>query len=191
MQDFDRIFTNETSSIGCIFGSSRVLFIKTGQGGSIYGYENKYLKLATYANEKYGCSVFVSSTLGDGKDAYDYEMSLVKEFVGSEDVEIYYLGVSKGGLIGCWYGADNQCIRKLISVNAPLMLNFHNRTLPALKKLEKERVTMVYGTLDPSYRYVEFLKSYATIKIIEGENHHLSNVNFEFEQLADELLSEL
>ena len=42
---FTQIFTSEDMSVGYIPGSSKVLFIKTGQGGSIYGYENKYLDI--------------------------------------------------------------------------------------------------------------------------------------------------
>ena len=45
-KDFAQIITVEDITIGYIPGSSKVLFIKTGQGGSIYGYENKYLDLA-------------------------------------------------------------------------------------------------------------------------------------------------
>ena len=49
--NFDKII-DETA--GYIHGSNKVLFIKTGQGGSIYGYENKYLDLAIEVNEKIG-----------------------------------------------------------------------------------------------------------------------------------------
>ena len=191
MKDFDRIFTNEASRVGCILGSSRVLFIKTGQGGTIYGEGDRYLRLATYANTKYGCSVFVASTVSDGREEYDREMRLVRECSGTDDIDIYYLGFSKGGLIGCWYGAEEPSVKRLVSVNAPLMINFQNRTRPALRKFEKGRVTMVYGTLDPSYRYVEFLKDDATVRVIEGGDHRLSNVDFRFEQLVDALLSAL
>ena len=59
---FTKTFIENGINIGYIDGSNKVLFIKTGQGGSIYGYENKYLDLAIWAKEQYGCSVFVSST---------------------------------------------------------------------------------------------------------------------------------
>ena len=52
-KDFTKIITVEETTIGYIPGSAKALFIKTGQGGSIYGYENKYLDLAFEVNEKY------------------------------------------------------------------------------------------------------------------------------------------
>ena len=52
--DFDQIIsdTKEQIKIGHIRGTKKVLFIKTGQGGTIYGYEGKYLDLAKVINEK-------------------------------------------------------------------------------------------------------------------------------------------
>ena len=187
MSDFEKIISDERVHIGYIYGSRTVLFIKTGQGGSIYGYENRYLDLALRIREKYGFSVFVSATSTDGRDVYDYEMSLIQGEL-SEDIEIYYMGVSKGGLIGCWYGKDNPKINRIVAVNAPLMVNFYNKTLPAIKALGRDRISMVYGSLDPSFKYVPFISNYTDVEIIENADHNLINVSFGISEIAEKIL---
>ena len=172
-KDFTNIFALEQTSIGYIPGSNQVLLIKTGQGGSIYGYENKYLDLALEVNEKYGFSVFVSATIVDTKESFARDIRVVEEALGTSDIEIYYLGVSKGGLIGIWYGADEPRMAKMVSVNAPLMINFHGKTLPGIKKLGREKLTMIYGSLDPSYKYIPFVYKHTNVQIIEGADHNL------------------
>ena len=126
-RDFTHVITNENVSVGYLSGSSKVLFIKTGQGGTIYGDGNKYLDLANRINEKYGCSVFVSATISDSREAYERDMQLLEQCSGTTEYEIYYLGVSKGGLIGLWQAADNPKIKKMLTINAPLMINYHGK----------------------------------------------------------------
>ena len=46
MMDFTKTIEDNSIKMGYIPGSQEVLFIKCGQGGTIYGYENKYLDLA-------------------------------------------------------------------------------------------------------------------------------------------------
>lgn len=173
MKDFDKIYEAEQTEIGCIFGSRRVLMIKTGQGGSIYGDERKYLGLAWEIRRKYGFSVFVSATVTDSREVFEKDVRLMEALLGTREVEIYYLGVSKGGLIGVWYGADEPRIVRMLSINAPLMVNFHRKTVPGAIGLGRERLTMLYGSLDPSYGYIPFAEKYANIEIVEGADHNL------------------
>ena len=177
--DFFKIISCNQVSIGYIPGSTKVLFIKTGQGGSIYGYENKYLDLAQEVNKKYGFSVFVSATIVDTKESFAKDIQVVEETLGTSAVEIYYLGVSKGGLIGIWHGKDEPKIKKMVSINAPLMINFHGKTLPGIKKFGSSKLTMIYGSLDPSYKYVPFVEKHANVQILEGESHNLRNINID------------
>ena len=184
---FTKTFIENGINIGYIDGSNKVLFIKTGQGGSIFGYENKYLNLAVWAKEQYGCSVVVSSTSVDTQDAYDYDMNFLEQIAG-ENIEVYYLGVSKGGLIGCWYGLEDGRIKRMTTVNAPLMINYHNRTLPALKKATQEQLTMIYGSEDPSAFYTQSVAKYVKVEIIEGEDHYLKNGKTSLIQIVDKYL---
>ena len=71
-ENFERTYKEENIHIGYIVGNHKAVFVKTGQGGSIYGYKNKYLDIALNLNKKYGCSVFVSNCVDvqiiDGAD---------------------------------------------------------------------------------------------------------------------------
>jgi hypothetical protein len=136
-------------SIGYIAGSATVLFIKTGQGGTIDGYEGRYVTLARRMHARYGCTVFVSETTTDLFDVFQKEMRLVKEHMPDGAYRICYMGVSKGGLIGCWYAGSDAHVERVACVNAPLMINLHNKTLPAIKDLS-QRLMMYCGSRDPS-----------------------------------------
>ena len=39
---------------GIVEGNDTIVFIKAGQNGSLYGYQNKYIKMAKRLNKKYG-----------------------------------------------------------------------------------------------------------------------------------------
>lgn len=187
-KNFTKILTADNLTVGYIPGSARVLFIKTGQGGSIYGYENRYLDIALEVNEKYGFSVFVSATTIDTKASFQRDIRTVEESLGTPDFEIHYVGVSKGGLIGIWHGCDEPRIAKMISINAPLMINYHSKTLPGVKKLGREKLTMVYGSLDPSYRYIPFVENRANLQTIEGVDHNLSGFTMRLHQIIEDSL---
>ena len=189
MRKFTRIIEEPLIKMGYVGGSDKVLFIKCGQGGSIYGYENKYLELALSVNEKYGFTVFVSEIVNDGKEAYEREMELVRLLVG-ESCRVYFLGISKGGLLLLWHGNDSVFSKRIVTVNAPLMINFHNRTRPAINKLDAEKLTMIYGTKDPSFSYVPFLSSCTDVQIIDGADHNLIGGNVGLDVIVEEMLTE-
>ena len=169
---YDEIITDDGVVIGHISGSERVLFIKTGQGGSIYGESDKYLNLAREINERYGMSIFVSATDCDSECIYQSEMELVKQKVKIEDYDMYYLGVSKGGLIGIWYAKGTPVLRNILTVNAPLMINFYSKSLPAIKTLG-DKLTMIYGDLDPSFKYLPFIEKHTRVETLNGADHNL------------------
>ena len=178
-------------NIGYINGSPKVLFIKTGQGGSFYGYKNKYLDLALKINAERGMSVFVSATTSDTKESFDKDINIIEKELGTSQFEIYYLGVSKGGLIGLWYGANEPRIVKMLCINSPLMINYHSRTLPSIKKIGLTKLTMVYGSLDPSYRYIPFIEKYSKVVIINGEDHNFTQTEKGINQVVDDNLIQL
>ncbi len=190
MTDFAKIMQTDSLHIGYFPGSDKVIFIKTGQGGSIYGYNNMYLNYAVCINRKLGYSVFVSTTVIDTNDSFLADMQAVEECLGTKDFEMYYVGVSKGGLIGIWHGCDDPRIKRMLSINAPLMINYHGKTLPGVKKLGREVLTLIYGSLDPSYPYVPFVEKHSRVEIIDGADHNLygSALSF-FEILERHLLS--
>ena len=185
--DFDKIVTTNSMKIGYVLGSKKVLYIKCGQGGSMYGYQNKYLNIARHINEKYGYSVFVSEIKSDDREAYEQEMEIIESLLG-DGCEIYSLGVSRGGLLIIWHGQYNPLVKKMATVNAPLMINFHNRTRPAIRSISGDKLTMIYGTEDPSYKFVPFVESIVRVRIVEGANHHLVGGGVSLLEIVEELL---
>ena len=91
-------------------------------------------------------------------------------------------------MIGIWYGADEARIAKMVSVNAPLMINFHGKTLPGIKKLGREKFTMVYGSLDPSYKYVPFVEKHVHVRIIDGADHNLIGASVTLFEILNNVL---
>ena len=66
MEKFDKEIKKEFKDIaiieyGIVEGNNTIVFIKAGQNGSLYGYQNKYIRMAKNVNKKYGCSVICSS----------------------------------------------------------------------------------------------------------------------------------
>ena len=89
---YDKVFTKEFKDIatieyGAIKGNNTVVFIKVGQDGSINGYEDKYLKIATNLNKKYGYTVIVASNPFDGTNPLDHDMNVVKNYCKEEKQE--------------------------------------------------------------------------------------------------------
>ena len=190
--DYDEILTEGTIRIGVLMGSEAVLYVKTGQGGTIYGQDNHFLRMAEMVRERYGLSVFVSATENDRKEVFQTEMEWLRERIPNPHSPIYCFGYSKGGLITCWHGVEEPRVRRILTVNAPLMVNFHNRTVPALRTMAQrwpsDGMTMVYGTLDPSYPFVPFLQNRARVEILEGTDHNMVGSPLSFFDMVERWL---
>lgn len=176
---------------GIIKGNSTILFIKAGQNGSLYGYKNKYLKMARRANKKYGCSVICSSNPFDGTNPLDNAFEVIDYYAKNfNDYKVYYLGFSNGALIGAWFGTKYEKIKRLCLVNGPLMYNLH-KTKECVQKYDGEGITFVYGELDQSYKYLKLLEKIADDKIkiyTLHEDHYFSLNEEDFQTLPDKYL---
>lgn len=177
---------------GIVEGDNIIIFIKPGQNGSLYGYQNKYIKMARKLNEKYGCSVICSSNPFDGNNPLDNAMEVIDDYAKKfDDYKIYYLGYSNGALIGAWFGTNYPKIKRMALINGPLMYNYHKTKEGALS-FKGERLSFVYGEYDQSIRYVELLNSIENNKIKvyieEGQDHHFSKSEEEFQSIPDKYL---
>ena len=187
------IITNENSiEYGIIKGNEKLFYIKVGNGGSIYGYENKYLSIAKQINAEYGFSVLVASNPVNLaiKDAIKYDNDFIdKHFPNTYD--IFAFGHSNGGLMLASYAYLNPKIKNVLSINAPLMINLH-KTKEGILKFNGEHMTMLYGEHDPSCRYSEILNSCKSSKfnyyIIKNADHHFKNMFEEFISLPKQYL---
>lgn len=81
------------------YGENKLVFIKTGKGGTVRGHEDKYLKLSEFIHENFGWNVIVSANPLDSKADLEKEIEEVAKEITPVD-RIYYIGMSDGALVG-------------------------------------------------------------------------------------------
>ena len=185
-------FNDEIIDYGIVEGNNIIVFIKAGQDGSLYGYQNKYIKMARRLNKKYGCSVICSSNPFDGNNPLDNAMEIIEDYAKIFDnYKIYYLGYSNGALIGAWFGVKYPKIKRMALVNGPLMYNFHKTKEGALS-FNGDMISFIYGEYDQSIGYIDLLKNMENDKIKvfveKGQDHHFSKSDEEFQKIPDKYL---
>lgn len=65
---------------GFIKGSNKIVFIKAGQDCSMYGYKDKYLRIAKRINEKYDYTIICSSNPFNGINPLDNAMEVIGDY---------------------------------------------------------------------------------------------------------------
>ena len=181
---------------GFVFGGDRqkILLIKAGQDGSIYGYRNKYLKLACEMRELYGFSVVCASTPSSDISQMEQFAEVVKsEFEIGGQTRIYVMGMSMGASIGCIGRSLFLEISRFLLVNPPRMINT-TRICRSAKAFEGDMMTFVFGSLDPSTHLAGLLKLHERenmrVVIVPGQDHHFSRNEFRLLELMKLLDSE-
>lgn len=188
-------FNDEIIDYGIVEGNNIIVFIKAGQDGSLYGYQNKYIKMARRLNKKYGCSVICSSNPFDGNNPLDNAMEIIEDYAKIFDnYKIYYLGCSNGALIGAWFGVKYPKIKRMALVNGPLMYNFHKTKEGALS-FNGDMISFIYGEYDQSIGYIDLLKNMENDKIKvfveKGQDHHFSKSEESFQEIPEKYLFEI
>ena len=181
---------------GFVFGDDRqkILLIKAGQDGSIYGYRNKYLKLACEMRELYGFSVVCASTPSSDISQMEQFAEVVKSgFEIGGQTRIYFMGMSMGASIGCIGRTLFPEISRFLLVNPPLMINTI-RICRSAKAFDGDMMTFVFGSLDPSTHLAGLLKLHERenmrVVIVLGQDHHFSRNGFQLLELTKLLESE-
>ena len=188
-------FNDEIIDYGIVEGNNIIVFIKAGQDGSLYGYQNKYIKMARRLNKKYGCSVICSSNPFNGNNPLDNAMKIIEDYAKIFDnYKIYYLGYSNGALIGAWFGVKYPKIKRMALVNGPLMYNFHKTKEGALS-FNGDMISFIYGEYDQSIGYIDLLKNMENDKIKvfveKGQDHHFSKSEEIFQEIPEKYLFEI
>ncbi len=162
---------------GVMKGDRRLVFIKTGRGGTIYGHQNKYLKLAAELSARTGYSVVVSANPPDSACELSKEIGEITSVTGEPDA-ILFVGVSNGALIGAQQGWMVEKIRAMLLINGPLMINWL-KTKKGLEKFQGDKVELIYGSRDPSFPYVGMLdrmdSEMCSYRVMEGVDHNYTN----------------
>ena len=171
---YDSILSIGGIEYGIINGNGPLILIKTGKGGSVYGYENKYLDASILINKEFGYPVVCAS---NPVETTSDTFTDIIEKAAQNEIPIYFIGISDGALQGAQKACRYPNIQKMLLINCPLMINWH-RTKEGLTNFCREDVTLVFGSEDPSSRFVPFVSnltnSNLTVKIIDGEDHLLS-----------------
>ena len=100
--DYDSIVYSRFSddiiiNYGIIKGNSTIIFIKAGQDGSCYGYQDKYLKIAKSLNVKYGFSVICSSNPFNWVNPLDDAMQVIDNYCKDNNLNNYVIwGIPMG-----------------------------------------------------------------------------------------------
>lgn len=166
-------------------GNKSLVYIKTGKGGTVYGRDNKYLRIAKRINEQYGYSVVVSANPVEYDCDLELEINYISDELGAYD-EMYFIDISNGAIIGARQGFGINGIQKMLLINGPLMINYH-KTIKGIKAFGAKPIDVVYGENDPSAMYTVWLEnekiSNCDVRIIPGADHNFSGMEDVFEDI--------
>ena len=154
MNKYDKVIGKQ---FGIIQGEKYLVFIKTGRGGSIEGFENKYLSICSILFKKYGYTFVVSANPKDSVCDLEEEIKCIGKYVGDYK-EIFFVGISNGASLGAYQSSKIKSIKNALLINAPLMINFH-KIKEGAQNFRGDNMYFLYGEDDPSFRYIEILKS--------------------------------
>ena len=191
LNKYDKVIGKQ---FGIINGEKNIIFIKTGRGGTIEGFKNKYLNICDFLFKKYGYTFVVSANPKDSVCDLEEEIKCISKYVGDYK-EIIFVGISNGAFIGAAQCRKIEKIKNAVLINAPLMINFH-KIKEGAQKFRGDNMYFLYGEDDPSCRYIEILDSIKNTackyKIIKGEGHDfskeslISELNYFFDGLKAE-----
>lgn len=194
IMDYDYTFTYNNIKFGVITGKKGLLIVKTGSGGNIYGYENKYLLLSEHVNQRYDFSVIVSDNPQNISPLENFNTTLLvaeRYNLSFNCHDIYYFGVSKGASYAAMYAYKYNWVTKWLAVNMPIFINWH-LLKDGLDKLNApQKMFVLFGTNDPSYRYNEVLdlvKGNVSKGFIPDIDHNFKNSTDKFIEMLDEYI---
>ena len=177
---------------GILYGNEKIVFIKTGAGGTIRGYKGKNLQMAHRVHERFGATVICASnpyTDEHSQIAADKAIIAKAAAAGNyADYEVYLSGTSDGGYYNLLLAQELPQTVKVLGINPSLKtvsdLTDKLRALPHVQKI------MVYGTKDELYEEcVPVLTDLACEKLkvitVDGADHEFRGMLEEYIELID------
>lgn len=198
---FDEVCSHEQSATckpyyGIIHGDNTIIYLKPGNRGTCFGYNNKYLKLANSIAEKYGYSVIISSNPKESKKDLEDDFRFIDDYAKRRKLGnyiIYFIGVSDGARSGAKVCFLHQNIKRVLLINGPLFIDF-DKTIKGLLSFKGESLYLVYASEDPSFDFTHFVPEMIEenpvirLTILKNQDHLLSKNNFDLFKLVDETL---
>lgn len=192
---YDKIITKcidgEEISYGIVFGNESVVFIKTGADGSIYGYKDKYPRMARRIHERMGATVICSSNPYIENElhvAADKELieSIVTE-MNCLSYEVSFFGTSDGAYHNLFLAKAIPETVKIVCVNTSTYSFDVLREL--LCELSDVSKVLVYGNKDNEYDYAPVLKKQnidnLEVITVAGADHEFNRMLEEYILLSD------
>lgn len=180
----------EKISYGIVYGNEKIVFIKTGAGGNIRGYQDKYLKIARRIHQRLGATVICASNpyIEDGHEAADCAMiSKVAADCGFMPYEVSFIGTSDGGYHNLLLAYQVPQTVKLLEINPSLITT--DGLVEQLQKIPQVKKVLVFGTEDDDFECVPLLQrldcNNLEILTIEGADHDFTGMVEEFITLTD------
>ena len=177
-----------------IFGNENIVFIKTGSGGNVRGYKNKYLQMARRIHDRIGATVIYASNPDTPHENFDeQEIRWVASERGFETFNLFLWGTSDGAYQNLSLAKRFPETVKWIGVNSSFITfaDFEEK----LQGLSGVKKILVYGTEDDEYDVVfpalmEKQDENLKIHFIEGADHRFSNMLTQFIQTIDFIYNE-
>ena len=192
----DELFFIDTQFVGdekveyeIIFGNEKVVFIKTGTGGSVRGNQNKYTSMAERIHKRIGATVICASNPDvPHEDIDEAEIRWVVSEIEATNIEFYFIGASDGAYYNLTFAKRFPETVKLIGINTSYMdIIGLAKKLKALPNVFK---VLIYGTKDDDFDEVVPALSKMTcdnfaMEFVEGADHGFTDMLDEFVALAD------
>lgn len=154
--------------------ADNLLLILTGIGGTVKGYDDKYVKLSKKVIETQDFSVAVATTPSGSwehtKENLDFIMQYVKNKVKGK---IYAMGSSAGANILLMHAHEHPQIEQVLAVNPVLNINLF-KIENGINKFSGN-TTIVCGEKDMSSKFYKILKSKATTHVLQDIDHNFTN----------------
>lgn len=149
-QTLSKTVRGETVRYGILHGNENILFLKTGAGGSIRGYGDKYLQMAYRAREKFGSTVICASNPDVPHGVTDEQtIRQVVSAGGFPAFTLSFVGVSDGAYQTLALASRFPETVRLLGINPSFItVSGLQEKLLALPHVEK---ILVYGTKDDAY----------------------------------------
>lgn len=166
---------------GIVGGTSHIVFIKTGRGGTIFRENDDqpdvYPDLAGRIRERFGYTVIVADNpLGENRpDPLIDDMGFLNQYAEESrlrDVVADYVGFSAGADYGAWYGHLFPVIRRMLLINPIVNLNPH-RMKDCCDRFSGEEISFLFGESDPSARYAFLIPTRGNVccEKMTGQGH--------------------
>ena len=124
--------------------------------------------MAKNLNEKFGVSVFVASNPEGTGNSIGHGLQIIKNYCKERQVKqfnVYFVGVSNGGVQGLFAFEKNPLINKALLIGAPLNYN-PDLIKKALINFNGEKLHLICGDKDPGFGLFKLYSELENEKII-------------------------